>query len=472
MSHQDPTSLTPPNRHHQDLRVVLDWLLEHADFTAVGFRSTWTWTPRSLTVAALLWAWSAEETLTARFTAARKIAHATLGLDTLTAATSQAFLKLLRAWTAALAVVLIAAWRGRMQDERADRFQVAGFAVFGVDGSRLELPRTASNQAGFAPKAARRAAKPKKSPAKRRRGDRAASARAKKANSPQMWLTVMWHVGTGLPWDWRAGPSDSSARDHLLQMIAALPPQALVTADAGFVGSDSWKALLDSGRDRLIRVGAHVRLLRNLGYAREQDGLVYLWPDRAAAQQQPPLVLRLVVARGGRHPVYPVTSVLEAKVLSDRQIIEIDALRWGVELFYRHFQQTFGRRTLRSHCGANAEVEATWSLLGLWSLCLHGQVELSYDGIAPSQVSVAGLLRAYQGAMKAYRSVPAPGESLWEQLSVAVIDGYTRRNKASRDYPRKKREPVIGAPTIRAATKVEIELAQQIKHNQRPRLSA
>ena len=88
MSHQDPTSLTPPNRHHQDLRVVLDWLLEHADFTAVGFRSTCTWTPRSLTVAALLWAWSAEETLTARFTAARKIAHATLGLDTLTAATS------------------------------------------------------------------------------------------------------------------------------------------------------------------------------------------------------------------------------------------------------------------------------------------------------------------------------------------------------------------------------------------------
>jgi Transposase DDE domain len=183
-------------------------------------------------------------------------------------------------------------------------------------------------------------------------------------------------------------------------------------------------------------------------------------------------VLRLVVARGGRHPVYLVTSVLEAKVLSDRQIIEIYALRWGVELVYRHFQQTFGRRKLRSHCGANAEVEATWSLLGLWSLCVHGQVELSYDGIAPSQVSVAGLLRAYQGSMKAYRSVPAPGESLWEQLSVAVIDGYTRRNKASRDDPRKKREPVIGAPKIRAATKVEIELAQQIKHNQRPRLSA
>src|SRR3954468_16866780 len=159
VSHQDPTCLTPPNTHHQDLRGVFDWLLERADFAAVGFRCTCTWTPRSLTVAALLWAWSAEETLTARFTAARKIALTTLGLDALTAATYQAFLKLLRAWSAALAVVLIAALRCRMRGDLADRFQVDGFAIFGVDGSRLELPRTASNQAGFAPQATRRASK-------------------------------------------------------------------------------------------------------------------------------------------------------------------------------------------------------------------------------------------------------------------------------------------------------------------------
>jgi Transposase DDE domain len=470
MSHQDPTCLTPPNLHHQDLKLVLDWLLEHANFAAVGFRSTCTWTPRSLTVAALLWAWSAEETLTARFTAARKIAITTLGLGGLTAATYQAFLKLLRAWTAALAVALIAALRRRMQGDLADRFQVDGFAVFGVDGSRLELPRTAANQAGFAPKAARRAARSSRS--KPRPGDRDEAARAKKADSPQMWLTVMWHVGTGLPWDWRTGPSDSSERDHLVQMIAALPPQALVTADAGFVGYDYWKALLDSGRDLLIRVGANVRLLRNLGYARERNGRVYLWPDRAAAQQRPPLVLRLVVARGRRHPVYLVTSVLEGEALSDGQIIAIYALRWGVELFFRQFKQTFGHRKLRSHSGANAEVEATWSLLGLWAIGLHGQVESSYDGIAPSQVSVAGLLRAYRAAMKEYRSAPEPGESLWAYLRVAVIDGYRRRNKASREYPRKKRERAIGAPKIRDATEVEIKLARRIKDNQMPRLSA
>ena len=98
----------------------------------------------------------------------------------------------------------------------------------------------------------------------------------------------------------------------------------------------------------MIRVGANVRLLKNLGYVKEKNGLVYLWPDREAARNQPPLVLRLVVAQGGKHPVYLVTSVLDEATLSDKQVVEIYALRWGVELFYRHFKQTFERRKLRS----------------------------------------------------------------------------------------------------------------------------
>jgi hypothetical protein len=470
MSHQDLTLDTPPAAHHQDLKAVLDWLLHGANFSGVHFRDLCTWTPRSLTCAALLWAWSDQAALTERFAAARKIAVVALGLSTLTATTYQAFLKMLRAWTVLLAAVLVLALRRRMQEDLAERFLVAGYAVFGVDGSRLELPRTASNQAHFAPRPKRRS-KPKRGRPSAHAA-RAAAAAAKKANSPQMWLTTMWHVGTGLPWDWRLGPSDSSERGHLLQMIAALPAGALVTADAGFVGYEYWKALLDSGRQLLIRVGANVRLLKGLGYARERAGWVYLWPDREAARHQPPLVLRLVVAQGRRHPVYLVTSVLEEERLSDQQIIQIYGLRWGVELFYRHFKQTFGRRKLRSHRGENAEVEAIWSFVGLWSLGLHGQVELAYDEVPASRVSVAGLLRAYRASMREYRSSPEPGESLWERLSEAVIDGYTRSSKASRDYPRKKREHAIGAPEIRPATKVEIEIARQIKNAQETRLTA
>jgi hypothetical protein len=445
---------------------VLDGLLRGTDFSQAHFRDTCTWTPRSLTCAALLWAWSGESALTERFTWARKIAVVSLGLSRLTATTYQAFLKLLRTWTVVLAAAVALALRHHMQEDLADRFLVAGYAVFGVDGSRLELPRTSSNQDHFAPKGKGQGTG--KGTGKTPR----TAATQKKIDSPQMGLTLMFHVGSGLPWDYRLGPSDSSERAHLLQMIDALPAEALVTADAGFVGYAYWKALLDSSRQLLIRVGANVRLLRKLGYVREHDQIVYLWPDREAARDQEPLVLRLVVAHTGRHPAYLVTSVLDEERLSSPQVIAIYRLRWGVELFYRHFKETFGRRKLRSHRGENATVEATWSLVGLWSLCLHAQVELAFDAIPASRVSVAGLLRAYRASMREYRSHPEPGESLWDRLSTAVNDDDRRPNKASRDYPRKKREPAIGAPEIRPATDLEIERAQQIKNAQPKRLTA
>jgi hypothetical protein len=444
---------------------VLDWLTADADFAAARFRGSCTWSPHGLACAALLWAWSDEATLVDRFAAARKVAAAALGLGAATAATYQAFLKLLRAWTATLAAALVAALRRRMRRDLGERFTTAGFAAFGVDGSRLQLPRTASNEGRFS-------APPKRRSKSKSKHHAAEASRRKKADSPQLWLTTMFHLGTGLPWDWRTGPTDSSERGHLRQMLAALPAGALVVADAGFVGYETWEAIRSGGRHLLVRVGANVRLIRGLGYARERAGLVYLWPDQQAARRRPPLVLRLVVAHGGRHPVYLVTSVLHEERLSGRQVIELYRLRWGVELFYRHFKQTFGRRKLRSHRGENAEVEATWSFVGLWAIGLHGQAELAYDAIPASGVSVAGLLRAYRGSMKEYRSRPDPGESLWERLGAAVIDGYRRSSRASRDYPRKKREQAIGAPEIRVATALEIERAKRIKDDDQERLTA
>jgi hypothetical protein len=276
MPHQDRPRATAPAAHHQDLRAVLDWLTADADFAGVRFRGTCTWTPRGLACAAMLWAWSDEATLVDRFAAARKVAMTALGLEAAVAATYQAFLKLLRAWSAALALALVAALRRRMREDLAERFEVAGLAAFGVDGSRLQLPRTASNEGRFS-------APPRRRPTSGPGARAAEAARRKKAEGAQMWLTTAFHLGTGLPWDWRTGPTGSSEREHLRQMLDGLPAGALVVADAGFVGYETWEAVLAGGRQLLVRVGANVRLLRGLGYARERDGLVYLWPDREAA---------------------------------------------------------------------------------------------------------------------------------------------------------------------------------------------
>ena len=135
-----------------------------------------------------------------------------------------------------------------------------------------------------------------------------------------MWITMLWHAGLGLPWNWRTGPSDSSERDHLLQMIPSLPVGSLVAGDAGFVGYAYWKALLDAGHSFVIRVGSNVKLLKNLGYVKGGSDLVYLWPDAVAAKDLPPLALRLVVVHNGKHPVYLVTNVLDAQELSDADV--------------------------------------------------------------------------------------------------------------------------------------------------------
>ncbi len=467
MSHQDTDRLNASTPRHQDLARVLNALLEPVRWKALAFRPDCTWTPLALAAAALLWAWSDESTLVDRFVQAR---HLVAGLTTRRrppATTYQAFLKMLRRWTGVLTLRLIDAFRLRMRTDLAARFLIHGFCLFAVDGSRLGLPRTQSHEQRFSPASVRRTTRSKGSKRRRRRAPsrtrRDPRGRAKKSNNPQMWLTTLYHLGTNLPWDWRTGPSDSSERDHFVQMIDTLPNSALVTADAGFAGYHVWRTLIASGRHLLIRVGSNVRLLKKLGVYQETRGRVYLWPDREAARNQPPLVLRLVVAHGGRHPVYLVTSVLEEAALSDQQVVEIYGLRWGVELFYRHFKQTFQRRKLRSHTADHAELEATWSLLGLWAMTLHMEMECACERIPARQLSVARMLRAYRRSMRGDREGPYVGATRHEQLVQAVIDPYKRSHKASRDYPCQKPIRVIGPPQIQNATQVQIKKARDLR---------
>ena len=451
MSHQD----SKVSFNAVCLNQALRWLLASTTWSAVKFRDDCSYTPRLLACTAMLWAWSDELTLLDRFHAVRRIVHFAFSLQVELAGTYQAFIKLLRRWTATLVDVVQVALRTRMCQELSASWQLHGYAMFGVDGTRLELPRTRSHEAAYS--AARRSKKKRRG--KKKKGSRR---HAKKGNSPQMWLTTMWHAGTGLPWDWRTGPADSSERAHLLKMLPALPEGALVAADAGFVGYDYAKAVIDSHRQLLLRVGANVRLLRKLGCVRESAGIVYLWPDQQAKKDRLPLVLRLVVVHNGKHPVYLVTSVLSKSRLSDRQVIELYGRRWGIEVFYRHLKQTFGRRKLRSTSAENARVEIEWSLTGLWAMALYTLVKTGKLGIPPQRLSIAQMLRAFRRILRDYRHPRERQQHLCDLLHKAVIDPYTRKNKTSRAYPRKKQEKPPGAPSITNATKQQIQHAKQL----------
>jgi hypothetical protein len=472
MSHQDRPD--PLVINHQTIKQVIDWLLTPTVFASLRGRKVATWKPRMLAAAALVWANSELSTLHERFAQARKIIEKVFRWQPPPGGSSQGFLKMLAKWQPELLGVVVAHLREQLQAEHEGQWETAGYAVFAGDGTRVALARSESLEATYAPpRRPPRARQRKKAMGQRLPKPQAAASRQKKATSPQLWLTLVWHVGSGLPWAWRTGPSGASERDHLVAMVPELPAQALLVADAGFVGYDFWQTLLTAGHHFVIRVGAKVRLVRQLGWTREHAQVVYLWPDQVARKRQPPLVLRLVVVHDGKQPVYLVTDLPKSR-LSDRQVATIYGARWGVEVFFRTFKQTFGCRKLRSRSAPNAQLELEWALLGLWGVCLLGSRELRARGPESARLSPAAAIHAFQRTLREYRVRPdTQADTLWTQLRLARLDDYERRSsKTSRAYPRKKQRAPIGIPHLTRATPHQIALAQALQPQEEFRLAA
>ena len=426
--------------------------------------SKWSWP--SLVCMALIWAWGPEEGLQQRFRCglavlARWSRSRRWGL------TYQGFVKVLLARSDRIVPALSHRLRQRMQELASDELRVCGQALIAVDGTRIEAPRTPPNEAWFARvpahrrSAGKRSVSQQKSKQKSPRGRRSTRRKTPQPAGSQLWLTVLWHRGVGLLWDWRQGPSGSSERAHLREMLDGLPNKTLLVADAGFQGYEYWQALLDRGHSFVIRVAGQVRLLHGLGYVRRHANIVYLWPEKNRRRKQPPLVLRLREFHDGRRSLWLVTNLLDERQLSNRQMADIYRRRWGVEVFFRTFQQTFGRHKLRSHAPRNVELELDWSLLALWTLELWSAYELHARGLSVCDRSTAGALRELRQCLQ--RAALGLDFPLANRLAALRHDGYERRRKSIRRWPRKRQQDPIGAPQIRCANLDELHAAIQLQ---------
>lgn len=474
MSHQDKKSTCITN--HRAIKQVVDELLPATIFRGINKRNTTTWLPRMLAVAAVLWAGGDEPTLGDRFEQARKIVKKIFRWQPAPGKTYQGFIKALGKWHLVLMMCVVPHVRARRERDLSGAWRIAGFVVYAGDGSRFELPRTTSNESWYSPRRKKKKTKAALKRARKRKQDRAKKKRqaqeksqsaesiAKKASSPQLWLTLLWHVGTGLPWVWKSGPSDSSERDQLREMLEELPENSLITADAGFVGYEFWQSILKGNRHFLIRVGSNVQLLKKLGYAREYDHTVYLWPDHAAKKEQPPLALRLITIHDGKQPVYLVTNLPKSR-LTDTQAVMIYSKRWGIELFFRTFQQTFERCKLRSHASQNCPIELDWAVIALWCVSFVARREVEKNGHDGDRMSAATAIHAFRKCISNYRVRPeTPEEALMSQMGTALLDNYERNaSKTSRNYPRKKKRERIGPPKITLATKQQSLKANELR---------
>ncbi len=418
------------------LRDAIARWLPPRSFARWALRRGLTWTPQRLTWTALMMAWDAAATLAARFDAARDVLAA--AAPTWRLGTSYpGFLRAWMAWAPRLIPALVAALRRAALTHAGRHATRCGWAAFVVDGSRIDAPRTAANEAAL-------------------------GCAGKRRTAPQLFLTMLWHMGTGLPWDYRIGPGTASERRHLEDMLPDLPADALIVADAGFAGFDTCRRILESGRSFLLRVGSNVHLLKGLGYAiDERDRTAYLWPhDR---RDRPPLVLRLIVLARGRRSIHLLTDVLSEPALSDEAAGALYQSRWGGEVWFRSFKQTLGRRKLLSRTPAAARAELGWSVVGLWLVSLIGVVGILERGGDPLRFSVAvardRLRVTLRRSLGRRRARPLAAE-----LAEAVRDGYERRRpKRARSWPHKKRDKPPGAPKVVPATPQLIQRAQRLQ---------
>lgn len=314
-----------------------------------------------------------------------------------------------------------------------------GWLAFSADGTRMELPRTAANEKAFG-----------------------CAGRAKSA--PQLFLTSLYHLGTGLPWAWRIGPGTQSEQVQLRRMLGQLPRGSLLVADAGFTSFDLLWALSQRGVAVLVRMGSHRTLLTGIedAHVKVRGERVWLWPQKKQ-KQYPPLTLRLLRLEQANHtPMCLATSVLDEQALTDRQIGQFYRRRWGQEVFHRSFKQTLGQHTMRSGSPGEARRELDWALLaylllGLWNV--QAQIEAHRD---PLRWSVAQSLRIVRGAMHPAGRFGRRGD-LGRWLRTAVQDSYVRKGpKVTRPWPRKKNDHPPGVPKLRAATRPEKHRATKL----------
>ncbi len=464
-------SRTHPSRkqssnNKRQFRDAMNWLLDEKIFDGIAIHGNTGWLPVDLSVLALLWMWSASPKLTDAFEDAAVQSKKIIGRVALS--TYQGLAGALETWTPTFMPRLQIRLHELMEGFGRRYFRCGLWVAIAFDGSRATTPRTESNEQAFCAKnyGKGKTAKYRKKKTKGMRRRQNSKAKVQ-PQGPQIWITLMWHLGLGVPWCWRLGPSNSSERAHVMEMLmnGHFGKNTLFVGDAGFVGYEFWKQIIDQQHDFLVRVGGNVRLLRDLGfYTKRKKGIVYCWPNAAMSKKLPPLVLRLVKCKIGRRKVCMLTSVLEEQKLSTTEVVKLYKQRWGIELEFRALKQTFERRKLRSRKSERALVEMEWSIFAMTVIGLFAlKQQLSSPDADPKKLSFAGSLRAVRRSLNQLTRRPADQSGLGELLKAALVDDYERSgSKAARYKPNNKDKPSCGLPKIMRATTAHRKKLKQL----------
>lgn len=390
-------------------------------------RSKQRWDLQPLVLVTLAMTWAAGDAESERFAAARGFYVMSYEARRRPGETLAGFQKALARLPVRQLWALSQGVRDEIRRRYAERLMIGGFVPMGCDGSRIECPRSAELEARMG------------------KGSSEASA-------PTAWVTAFVHLGSGLLWSWRIGKGTADERLHLRQMLSLLPAEALVVADAAYMGYELARAILRHEQSFLLRMSSKFRLYALDETPIEQwlEGPVYYWPETIQKQRQPPLLCRLIRIRAegpAKHDVWLLTNVLSPQRLPATTAATFYRWRWRNEGLFRTYKRTFKKVKLASRTVRLIHRELEGSLLALQILLAHADLALRPEGtmgglaVSPRKVLIE-IRREIAGGAGDHRR-----PTYRRRLETCRVE--TRRQsspKASREWPRRKVHKPPAAP--------------------------
>ena len=156
------------------------------------------WTDRLLVMMSLLMSWQPARTLLEAFEAAREVLLEMYPSRRRPGESLAGYLEAVQHASDDLVQTVSCALRRHVQEVAGSLWSWRRWVVLAVDGTRIDVPRTAANEEVF-------------------------GCAGKSKTTPQQFLTTVFHVASGLIWDYRRGKGVDDERDHLRLMLATLP---------------------------------------------------------------------------------------------------------------------------------------------------------------------------------------------------------------------------------------------------------
>ncbi len=325
------------------------------------------------------------------------------------------------------------ALRSRIQQVFGDRLIYEGFIPLGCDGTRQECPRSEELE--------------------QRLGT--VTREGSLPDAPSIWNTSIVHLALGIPWCWRFGRGTKpSERRHLIQMIPLLPKLALIVADAGYVGYEVTRDLMEAKVWFLIRMSCNATLFteNDQELTTWTEGIVYYWPVRNRRKKQAPIRGRLirVTSRKRKHAVWLLTNIEDPKRLSVELASRLYRWRWESEGFFRTYQRTLKKLKLDSRTIQLLHRELETSMLATQLLLCQGALAMPATVVAdkPIQCSPRGVLLIIRAefACEAFRGDFSDRLSTASRDTRARTSAKERRPEFPGRRPHKPPEPPVVLP--------------------------